>query len=472
MHASAGMLAARTRTRVVKLALALTLVALALHAGAPGAAHAQRGSLNQSPTTDGCINHDGSDDCTDADLLTGAFDVAFSPNGKHAYVALIDVNAVAVLTRNPRSGALAQLAAPLGCVSQDGSGGLCATGRGLRNPVAVTVSPDGRHVYVVSHQRDPVTLTSIALFARDAKTGALTQLPGAQGCISEDIAGGECTPAIGVRGVRGLAVSRDGRHVYAASSSDAVAAFARDAKSGALTQLPAPYACISQSGNGGQCTQGKALDGAHDVAISRDGRHVYVTAEHSRAVAVFARDRKTGALAQLPGEDGCIAENGAIEQCTDGVGIGSPTALALSPDGRSVYAISPSHDQLAVMARDPKTGRLRHVVCLQDDGSIVCEPAVAIDHPFDVTVSPDGRNVYVASREDDAVAAFARDRKSGGLTQLATPAGCMSDDGSASVCRDGRALRIPRAVAVSKNGRQVYAATQGSSAVAVLQRAR
>lgn len=440
--------------------------------GVAGAANAQQGTLTQPPGAAGCINDDGSDGCSDADLLFGAFAVATSVDGRHAYVAAIDSRSVAALARDKRTGALTQLPSPMGCTSQTGNGGLCVTGKGLHAPLAVAVTQDGKHVYVVSQQRDPVTLSALALFARDQDTGALTQLAGAQGCISEDPGAGDCTPGIGLRSAASVAVSRDGRHVYVASATDAVAVFARNGDTGALTQLPEPYGCISQSGSGGRCTQGKALDGARSVVVSKDGRFVYVASEQSRAVAVFVRDRRTGALTQLAGEEGCVANNGSIEMCTQAVGLGGPTSLAISPNGKFVYAVSAVSDELAVLARDRKTGALGSVHCIKDDGSIVCEPAVALRQPFSVTVSPDSKHVYVAARDSDAVAVFAQERQSGSLRQLASQAACISDDGSEGLCSDGRALRDPRAVSVSRDGRHVYAATQGSAAVAVLQRRR
>lgn len=438
---------------------------------APSApAHAGPGAPTQLPGARGCINQDGSDGCADGDLLSGAFSVAVSGDGRHAYVALIDARGVAALARDRSTGALTQLPAPTGCTTQTGTGGLCATGRGLHAPLALAVTPDGRHVYVVSQQRDPVTLSSIALFARDTTTGALTQLPGTQGCLSEDAALTECTPAIGIRNAASVAVSRDGRNVYVASETDAVAVFARDVATGALTQLPEPQGCVSQSGSGGHCTQGKALDGASAVVTSKDGRFVYVASEKSRAVAVFARDRSSGALQQLPGEDGCAADDPSLEQCTSAVGLGSPSAIALSPDGKGIYVTSEATHQLAVLARNAGRGTLRGVHCIRDDGSIVCEPAVALRQPYSVAVSRDGRQVYVASKDSAALAVFSRDRRTGSLRQLATPEGCVSDDGSGGLCLDGRALYVPRSVTVSRDGRHVYVAAQGSEGVAVLRR--
>jgi DNA-binding beta-propeller fold protein YncE len=69
-----------------------------------------------------------------------------------------------------------------------------------------------------------------------------------------------------------------------------VAAFARDRRTGALTQLPGTDACVSEDGAGGACADGVGLIVADSVAVSRDGRNVYVASE-GNAVAVFARDR-------------------------------------------------------------------------------------------------------------------------------------------------------------------------------------
>ncbi|MEJ7656710.1 MAG: hypothetical protein WKF33_06755 [Thermoleophilaceae bacterium] len=77
-------------------------------------------------------------------------------------------------------------------------------------------------------------------------------------------------------------------------------ALVRDRRTGGLTQLPDPDGCVSESGSGGQCEDGKALRGAASVTVSPDGRNAYVASLVSDAVAAFARDR-SGALNQLPG---------------------------------------------------------------------------------------------------------------------------------------------------------------------------
>src|SRR5262245_32340937 len=82
------------------------------------------------------------------------------------------------------------------------------------------------------------------------------------------------------------------------------------AAAGALTQLPGTDACVSHDGSGGDCVDGKALQIPSSLAITRDGRYVYVAATGSDAVSAFHRNPITGALTQLDGTGGCISNNG------------------------------------------------------------------------------------------------------------------------------------------------------------------
>lgn len=64
---------------------------------------------------------------------------------------------------------------------------------------------------------------------------------------------------------------------------------------------------------------------------------------------------------------------------------------------------------------------------------------------------------------------FARDATTGVLTQAAGAAGCVSETGAAggvaNQCANGRALDGARAVVVSADGAQVYAASDTSDAI-------
>src|SRR5438094_7753878 len=68
-------------------------------------------------------------------------------------------------------GALVQLSATAGCVSENGTGGSCVAGRGLGGAGWVAVSRDGQQVYVASCDS-----SAVASLARNAETGALAQV--------------------------------------------------------------------------------------------------------------------------------------------------------------------------------------------------------------------------------------------------------------------------------------------------------
>ena len=214
-----------------------------------------------------------------------------------------------------------------------------------------------------------------------------------------------------------MVVSRDGKSVYVASvasdeSNGGVAVFARDRRTGALTQLDGEDGCVNSDGAQG-CTIGRTLDEPISVTVSRDGKSVYVGSFRGNAVAVFARDRKTGELTQLDGEDGCVNSDGA-EGCAVGRALEGPLGVTVSPDGRSVYVGSFLSNAVAVFARDRRTGMLTQLDgedgCVNSDGAEGCAVGRALEGPVRVKVSPHNRSVYVASGSSDAVAVFARDR--------------------------------------------------------------
>ena len=160
---------------------------------------------------------------------------------------------------------------------------------------------------------------AVVVFDRDSRTGTLRQKRGSKGCISQDGAHG-CANGTALQGAGSVAVSRDGRNVYVAShGSNAVAVFDRDA-SGALTQKVGPAGCASDSATRGDCTKAKALLNPQSVTVSRDGRSVYVLSEGSNALTVFDRDPR-GRLKLKRGLRGCLSDDGTpyrgASRCVD-----------------------------------------------------------------------------------------------------------------------------------------------------------
>jgi len=297
---------------------------------------------------------------------------------------------------------------------------------GLSNAQDLDVSPDGKHVYIASEGD-----SAVAIFSRDATTGALTYL----GLVKEgfDVIGG-------LSGANDVVVSPDGKHVYAVGAADdAVVVFARDAMTGALTLVE-----VKKDGVAGV----SGLSNPHSPALSPDGKHLYVAC-FSSTVVIFARDADTGALTFL----------GFVENGQDGVtGIGGAQAVVVSPDGNDVYVAGDSSDAVAAFRRNSGTGLLTFVEAEVDNTSGVD----GIDAPFDLAISPDGANVYVPGAADHAVAVFARNSMTGALDFLQ-----VLRDGSGDV--DG--IRGAFGVAVSPDGTHVYAVGGQDDALAVFDRA-
>ena len=144
--------------------------------------------------------------------------------------------------------------------------------------------------------------------------------------------------------------------------------------------------------------------------VSPDGKNAYVASSY--AVAVFDRNVSTGELTQKSGLNACTASTNdpAVDSCALGDGLG-------------------------------RGGRF-------------------------VAVSPDGKNVYLAS--GDGIAIFTRNLATGVLTQTGDASGCVTEEGKgahpiyrAGECQDGRALAGARSIAIPPDGKTLYVASRG-----------
>jgi 6-phosphogluconolactonase (cycloisomerase 2 family) len=161
---------------------------------------------------------------------------------------------------------------------------------------------------------------------------------------------------------------------------------------------------------------------------------------NDNAVAVFSRDAKTGQLSFRQ----------VLKDGVDGVdGLAWAISVTVSPDGKYVYVAGYLDNAVAVFSRDAKTGQLAFRQVLKDG----VDGVDGLFGAYSVTVSPNGKQVYAAGYDDNAVAVFSRDAKTG---QLAFR----------QVLKDVDGLAGAYSVTVSPDGKHVYAATW-SGAVAV-----
>lgn len=462
---------AATRRSLATLILAL-LVLLGLIEPAPGGsapagdAAAPAGRLVQPRGADGCVHRTGTNRCARGRLLTSPEDITISPDGRHAYVASFGSHAVAIFARDRRTGFLEQLPGRRGCVKHE-RGGVCSSARALASPAAIAISPDGGNVYVASAGSD-----ALSVFARNRRTGGLSQLPGASGCLSQRPGGG-CLVGRALNEPTSVAVSPDGDHVYVAGRRfpSGVAVLTR-AADGSLTQAEGAAGCVSHGG-GSDCAAARAISAPEEVAVSPDSRHVFVAGMRSNAVAVL--NRGPGGLSQPDGEAGCIARGGA-EGCTRGRALAGPVDIAITADGRGVYVASSVSDGVAILRRNRATGALSQSLsragCIsQDGGGGRCAVGRSLDEVWSVAVSPDGRNVYAVSAKVNMLGAMARNRATGTLAQLPGRYGCFIRGGVFG-CPEGRGLTVAVAVTLSPDGRNVYVTSDDSylGAVAIFRR--
>lgn len=447
---------------------ALAVLLLALPATALGAAKAPTvGTLVQLKGRKGCLADRSAKQgsCAPARALEGpgpfmgSRAVAISPDGRNVYVASSESDAIAIFRRNPTTGELTQSKGAAGCIANGGGGG-CASAVGLDGPNSVAVSPNGRSVYATSRASSSVTV-----FLRNPKTGALVQLPGAAGCISGLPLPG-CAAGRGLAGPDVVVVSPDGRNVYVGSFfGNAVAVFDREAATGSLAQPADASGCIAAATSG--CATGLALDSPEGMAISPDGSAVYVASAVSNAVVVLARNSASGALAQATDGSGCIVEaplsgckTGELIEGANAVATGSGSVYVTSLLSNSVTTFRPTGAPSLAQVPGPQG-------CVVFIVAVGCSFGRAIAAPEGVAVSPDGRNVYVAAFASGAVDVLDR-AKGGAIIQKPGQAGCVAN--AAPDCARGTALKQVSSLVVSPDGRNVYATAYGSDAVDVFRR--
>jgi DNA-binding beta-propeller fold protein YncE len=456
------------------------LAALAGPAGAAGAPPAHRsrapvralGTLAQLHGRSGCLVDRSTPrpGCTLVRAMRGPAPflgsnaVAISPDGRNVYVASSRSNAIAVFRRNARTGKLTQRSGAAGCIAAKGATG-CGRARGLRGPNSVAVSADGHSVYATSLVSD-----AVAVFRRSRSTGALTQPRGARGCIAKAAVSG-CATGRALDGPDVVTVSPDGENVYVGSFiGNAVAVFARNTSTGALTQPAGTTGCIVNAPADG-CATGLALAAPEGMAISADGDNVYVAAAVSNALDVFTR-QPSGALTQATDGTGCIVAS-ALTGCTTGTQLSGANAVAVSPDDDDVYVTSLMSNSVTSFTRTATTGQLAQKTgtsaCVVNVLAVGCSLGRAMRAPEGLAVSPGGTEVYAAAFTSGAVDVLRRSTQSGALVQKSGRAGCVFAAGPPA-CTPGRALRGVSSVAVSPDGRYLYSGAFASNAVGVFKR--
>ena len=403
--------------------------------------------------------------CTKTPGLRNTAYLGVSGDGRNVYVTARESDTIMAFARDARTGALKRITKRGGCFVWAGNSSPpkgCTKVPGIDRPSGVAISPDGGGVYVTGNFSD-----SVAAFKRDRRTGTLTAL----GCFSgaTTVRDAACAQVPALDDPIGLTVSPDNRHLYVSSwGTGGLNIFKRTARTAKIDYL----GCLRRSSGASvaPCATVEGSAGLNWVALSRDGRNLYATAAESSAVLAFARDPVSGGLTAV----GCVSGNsngaGRDSRCASGRGILGPQFLAVSADGRFIYATGSNGSSLALFARGAGGVLIQHADpsgCLGDfvEGADDCDRSVGLDTPFGIALDPAGANVYIGSYGTGAVDAFRRDAASG-LLRFLGPCFAQQDP----LCTRLAPLQRAGYVEVSPDGRNVYVNAPDSSAVHVFAR--
>jgi 6-phosphogluconolactonase (cycloisomerase 2 family) len=470
--------------------LACAASALLCLAASPASADEPAAAFTQLVGADGCISspavpwstsgptEENPDvpplgECRRARALGGARELAVSPDQRHVLVVTgggAGSSAIVTLQRDPQSGALTFL----NCMSDSGgdgrlgSEGACADADGLDGPEAVALSPDGRWLFVAARRASSVTW-----FSRDPATGAVEQ----RGCLRGYAAPRQRCSAQGMLEGASAIVAANGLVFVAARDAGAVHLLRHDAATGDLRAV----SCVSDSGSDGACENGRGLRGASDLQVSPDGRTLYAVAQTDEAVTTFAVDPDAGTLKQT----GCFADEVTPDgTCEPVSSLAGADTIALSPDGRDLYVGAREDGALTIMRRS-SAGSLTRTACLvnalprgEDSigptdvtpeqeaarrraaGTADCTPVRALA-PADIAISADGRSLFVGG--GDALSALRRVPDTGRLTWAA----CAEQQRTYRACTPSRAPAGGNAVAATADGRNLYFADEQGASVSV-----
>ncbi len=343
---------------------------------------------------------------------------------------------------------------------------------GLRHVFGLGISPDGKYVYSTGNNIAD-TQGRVATFSRDPLSGALQFInyvhdpfglldsgrlialsPGGQNAYVAAQADGNAAQmtlqpdgemwlthgnsAAALAGAFGVAVSADGRSVYATGGSlGDVVAFTRTLATGNL----------SSSGN--QVVTAADLSGAAGVVVSPDGQNVYVTGNFANSLDVFKRNPVNGTLSQVQ-----TRKQGDTLDGTPLYGMGGANRVAITADGASVYVATYGDSAVVAFNRSAGDGKLTWVATYQCG----CGGNNGLHGAYGVDVSPDGLHVLAVGSTANAVVVFDRNPIDGTLTYHEQ----VTKTGS------GLPLGDPQDVRISPDGASAYVSAYTDNAIVVL----
>jgi DNA-binding beta-propeller fold protein YncE len=329
-------------------------------------------------------------------------------------------------------------------------------------PTAAAISPDGRFLYLASGDFHG---SVIARFARDPIVGTVTY----EGCLTGDLGAGLTGPGhcaelasatregfgSGLYEPTGLAISRDGTHLYVTAGGDSsISAFNRDPATGALsftgciTSNPKAAACVKVPGG-----NNRVLDGVSSPVISADGKNLYAAANRAETVLAFTLG-PSGAISLAS----CVSRRADRPPCRRGrpsgpvQALSNPGGVLESADGRFIYVTS-TYGTIVTLERNRASGALTPMSCVSSDladrgrctllpGSRASADDVSLLSGARTPVlSANGRLLITPVRSPDGIVELRRSSRTGALAFL----GCATGNLRLSTAGHGVCQPLPGA---------------------------
>ncbi len=318
--------------------------------------------------------------------------IAISHDGKFAYTASSSVDEVGIFQRDAETGKLT-----LSEQFKDPA---------VKGPTRVRISADDQYVLTADSKSATATI-----FKRDPGTGSLTKVastPDPEAHVQDAIlspdnhflylssheelaafkfengALSQIQREKDLKKFRPFVISPDGHCLYAVSEgAGTLTVYHRDEATGefaARQVVDNSQAAIA------------ALSGVFRLALSNDGKYVYTSAGRNQG------DQAVGAFAVQP--DGQVK---FVQQLLNGQddfdGFEGGNEIAVSPDGKWVFATATTSDRLFRLSRDPATGKL---ACVGSQQVGLFQP------PGTATIcfSPDSKFAYVGDQGEHIVCVY------------------------------------------------------------------
>jgi 6-phosphogluconolactonase (cycloisomerase 2 family) len=240
-------------------------------------------------------------------------------------------------------------------------------------PDAVAIAPNGKFAYV-ANQTWPYYQGYISTYAINPASGVLTTV--------------EESPFFDSEGEPyGLAIHPTGKFLYTPGVfTDVISGYTIDSTSGNLTSM-----------SGYSRTAGQP----EGIAIDPTGRFVYAPNSLSDDVSAYTINPTSGALTEVEGSP--FPTGGATPAGVDN--------MAFDPAGKFAYVTNVNSGTISIFAIDSTSGALSAI-----QGSPFQDPDGA---PYPVTVDPAGRFLYVGNVGGNNISVFAINANSGAITPIA-----------------------------------------------------